>query len=272
MKRKTIFSVLLAALFCFFSAGMAFGFNMEDLISREQVNALIAGDKPVAVQFKDPLPQLCPKNETLARLIERERLDLEPSVMVETLNLYRKPPEAAKAAMNIREESELFNGILALSTLTGLQYFSVSRGEMRTFYETSYVIDGPSGKKPIPDPVLPFSRSGITIYARQKDLTFGDNRYKYDYTVSSGALIFAQQNLTSLSYGIIPAIGRNKLRSIFAILDAEEYLLIYAVSMAKTASVPGMRERIGNSFTNRVEAVLHWFQGQADMAFKKANS
>jgi hypothetical protein len=72
-----------------------------------------------------------------------------------------------------------------------------------------------------------------------------------------------------MSYGIIPAVGKNKLRSIVAVCDAGDCLLVYAVSMAKAASVPGLNDRISASFTNRAEAILDWFNRQADKVFKK---
>ena len=50
-------------------------------------------------------------------------------------------------------------------------------------------------------------------------------------------------------------------------LDAGEYILIYAVSMAKAASLPGMNDRIGSSFSNRAEAILQWITRGADRAF-----
>ena len=49
-----------------------------------------------------------------------------------------------------------------------------------------------------------------------------------------------------------------------AVIDAGDSLLIYAAAMAKTASVPGMGDRIGSSFTNRVKAILKWFVGRAN--------
>jgi hypothetical protein len=198
--------------------------------------------------------------------------DLEPTVMVETLHVHKKPPGAETAVWSADEETELYNSILALSTLAGLQYYSATRGAMRTFYETSSVIDGPSTKRPLPDPVYPRPPAGLTIYARQKDLTFGDNMYQYDFYTAPGAIIFIQQNLTSLTAGIIPAVGKNRLRSIVAVMDAGEYLLVYAASMARAASLPGMNERVGNSFANRAEAVLNWFSDQADKAYGKVRS
>ena len=271
MKSKTISVLVLTGFLAFFSGAGVYGFTLEDLVGPDQARALIAGEKPVLVQFKDPRPQLSPRYEVLTNLIEKVRQDLGPSVMVETLHLFVKPPEAEKIAWNTQEETGLYNEIVALSTLAGLQYFSVSRGTMRTFYETSSVIDGPSTKKPLPDPVYSSPPAELTLYARQKDLTFGDNIYQYNYYTAPGALFFIQQNLTSLTAGIIPAIGKNKLRSAVAVLDAGDYLLVYAASMAKAASLPGMKQRIGESFANRAEAVIHWFSDQAEKAFKKAH-
>jgi hypothetical protein len=137
---------------------------------------------------------------------------------------------------------------------------------MRTFYETSTVIDGPDTKRVLADPVYPEPRP-LTLYARQKDLTFGENIYRYDYYAESGAFLFVQQNLTAMNAGIIPAVGKNKLRSVVAVIDSGSHLLIYAVSMAKAPALPGLKERIGSSFSNRTEAVVGWFAGQADRVF-----
>ena len=263
MKLKTFFALLL----CIFAVESISGQNLTDFISAEQVRNLLTGDTPVVTQFNDPEPMLMPRHEILRRHIDALRRELEPSMMVETLHLYEKPREAQKAAWSASEKTSLYNGVLALSTLAGLQYFSASRGVMRTFYETSSVIDGPVTRKPLPDPVYTRPPEELTVYARQKDLTFGDNIYQYDFYSSDGIMIFVQQNLTALTAGIIPAVGRNRLRSVVAILDAGEYILVYAASMARTVALPGMKERVGNSFANRAEAVLHWFKGQADKAF-----
>jgi hypothetical protein len=187
--------------------------------------------------------------------------------MVETLHIYNKNFGGKKGLLSAAEEAKLYNMTLALSTLAGLEYYSASRGAMRIFYETSTVIDGPATKKPLPDPVYPRPLSDLTLYTRQKDSTFGDNIYQYDYYWRPGAVFFIQQNLTSLNYGIIPVVGKNKLRSLAAIIDTEDCILIYIASMSKTASLPGMKERIGNSFANRAEAVFNWFSDQAQRVF-----
>jgi hypothetical protein len=250
-------------------AGGAFGASLEQLLNPAQIVALNAGERPTEIQFKDPQFQLIPRHDRLRQVIESVRRELDPGIMVETLFLYKKP--AGMETWTAAEQLKLFNGILALSTLTGLQYYSASRQTMRTFYESSQVIDSPSTKRGVSDPVYPFLVDKLTIYARQKDLTFGDNTYQYDYYSFPDALVFVQQNLSSLSVGIIPAVGKNKLRSVVAVIDAGDSLLVYAASMARAASLPGMKERVGNSFSNRAGAILSWFVSQADKVFGAAN-
>ncbi|MDR2785605.1 MAG: hypothetical protein LBB83_06795 [Treponema sp.] len=260
-------TLLLLALATFPCAGRLFAVSLEDLLGPGQAAALISGERPSEIQFKNPRLLLLPRHGPVRAVIEDARGSLDPGIMVETLYLYKKPAAAARPLWTEAERLGLYNGILALSTLTGLQYYSASRKTMRTFYESSHVIDDPSAKTAAPDPVFQIPRDRLTIFARQKDMTFGDNTYQYDYYSFPDALILVQENLSSLNYGIITAVGKNKLRSVMAVIDAGEYLLVYAVSMAKAASLPGMKERIGNSFSNRAEAMLKWFEGQAGRAF-----
>ena len=269
MGSKAFLGLAAAMLLGFCPIGHLPGHSLEDLIGPEQAAAILAGEKPLLAQFRDPRSRLSPRHDVLRGHIEAQRRDLDPSVMVETLHIYQKPQPVENAAWSAEEEARLYNNLLALSSLAGLQYYSASRGSMRIFYETSFVIDGPSSKNPLPDPAYARPQAEIRIYARQKDLTFGDNIYQYDYYTAPGAIIFVQQNLTPLTVGIIPAVGKDRLRSVVAVFDAGNYLLVYAASMARAVSFPGMNDRLGNSFANRAEAVIQWFSAQADRALGK---
>jgi hypothetical protein len=268
MKRKSLLICVYAAVVLFvpFTSGAVFADSLEELVGAERA-ALLRGEGSITeVQLKNPGPLLLPRHDALRRFVSEQYDSLGPSLCVETLFRYAKPPQDAgnNAGWNETGRAGLFNQALAISSLAGIQYYSASRGVMRTFYESSAVIDGPATKKVIPDPVYASPPQSLTLYARQKDLTFGDNIYRYDYRAEADAFFFVQENLTALTAGIIPAVGKNKLRSVFAVIDCGDSLLVYAASMAKAASLPGMGERIGNSFTNRAEAILKWFTGRAD--------
>jgi hypothetical protein len=268
-----------AVFFLFLGAAPVFSASLEELIGRDRAEALIRGETLTELQFKLSRPLLIPQNDFVRQLITDMREDLDPSLFVESLFLYKKPAGAELPRWSPAEREALFNEALALSTLAGIQYYSSSRQTMRTFYETSVVIDGPDTRNPLTDPVygsaggtpsLPIPAE-LTLHARQKDLTFGDNVYRYTYHLREDSLVFIQQNLTIMNAGIIPAVGRNRLRSVAAVFDAGEYLLLYLSSMARAVSLPGLNERVGRSFSTRAEAILQWITGQADKAFGKAH-
>jgi hypothetical protein len=263
MKRRLI----LIGFFLGVGAAPVFSFSLNDLIDSKKVRVLLDQGTITEVQLKAPQLLLVPWYPFIQNLLNRIMGDLEPTFFVETLRLYKKPPGSALPVWSDGERKALFNGILALSTLRGIQYYSSTRKTMRTFYETSMVIDGPDTKQPLEDPIYREPPREAVVYARQKDLTFGDNIYQYTYYALPDSLVFIQQNYTSLTVGIIPAVGKDKLRSVVAVIDAGEYLLVYLASMAKAASFPGMNQQVGKSFSTRADAILQWFTAQADKAF-----
>jgi hypothetical protein len=215
-------------------------------------------------QLKNPAPALTPYNNTLTQLVNGIMNTLKPNMLVEALYLYSKPEhlKTDSGSWDDRQKVKIFNHMTAVNTLTGIQYYSSSRKAMRTFYEYSNIIDSPVTKKPLPDPVFTQPPASLTIYARQKDLTFGDNIYCYDYVSVKDAIIFTQENMTSLNYGIIPIIGKGNLRTVLAVFDCGDSILIYTSFMTKAASLPGLSDQISDSFINRAQAVLHWFSNR----------
>jgi len=257
----------LCSLALLFQAPPASAASLEELAGPEGAARLRAGETLSSVQFKPAGFELLPAHGGVKALAEAIRRELEPGVLAETLGIYKKPGPAGP--WTGAEKAALFNGAAAISSLAGTEYYSASRGTMRTFYESSTVIDGPDSKKPLPDPFFAAPPRELSLYARQKDLSFGNNIYRYDYRVMDDAIVFVQENLTAMTYGIIPAVGKNKLRSLVAVIDAGDCLLFYGVSAAKAASLPGMKERIGDSFSNRALAILKWYSGHADRAFAR---
>ena len=253
-----------ALLIFLFAASGCFSQSLESLIDSRYVPSLRSGEIVTRAQNKNLSPALVPGHQAVRGLVSETMTALAPNVMVETLYCYKKP---SARNWSEAERTAVFNQVTALSTLAGIQYFSVSRNSMRIFYETSTVIENPENKKVLPDPSHASPPPSLTLYARQKDSTFGDNIYRYDYRCDSVAVIFSQENITALSYGIIPAVSKGRLRTVAAIIDTNDSLLIYVASMAKTLTLLGIGERIGESFSNRAEAVLKWFTAGAGRIF-----
>jgi hypothetical protein len=240
---------------------------LEELVGAGRIEELAASNPITEVQHQNPGPRLMPRNSQVRRLINEAMEDLEPTLFVESLYRHKKPAGAAPGIWTRDERAKLYNICLSISSLAGIEYFSASRNRMRVFYETSAIIDGPETKRPLADPLYEDPPAELQLYARQKDLTFGDNIYRYTYYANPESLVFVQENLSALTVGPIAVVGKNRLRSVVAALDAGDSLLVYVASMARAASFPGMAGRAGRSFSNRAEAILTWFARQADGAF-----
>jgi len=235
-----------------------FALSPEELVPGYAVQ-LTADDKIVfEAQLKNPAPKLLPLDNDLKQFLSVEMETLNPGIMVEALYLFNKPADS------LTEKEEIFNKLTAISTLAGIQYYSASRGVMRTLFEYSAVIDGPDTKRPLADPFYRILPAKLTVYTRQKDLTFGDNIYLYNFFNADNGIFFMQENITTMNYSFVPVIRKGNLKIIMAVFDCGGSLLIYTVSMAKAVTLPGMGEWIGNSFSNRAEAILKWFTDRAD--------
>jgi hypothetical protein len=140
---------------------------------------------------------------------------------------------------------------------------------MRVLYETSHVVDEADTRQPLPDPVYQTPPAKLSLYARQKDTTFGDNLYLFTYEADERAFIITQENVSTITLAFVPVAGKRNLRSVVALLDAGEYLLLYSVSLARAVLLPGMKDQMYTSIGNRTAAYLAWFSRRADIAYAK---
>jgi hypothetical protein len=247
----------------------AFALPLESLLPEDLAKQLIQSGAVTRERFDTVTLGMVPRHEALGRLLDAIHKGVDPNITVESLRLYKKPSSGGWTAS---ERTELFNGILSLSTLKGIEYFSKSRNRMRILYETSSVIDGPETKKPLADPVYGNPPAELNVFVRLKDSTFGDNVYKFTYYSSESSFIVSQENITAVSYGPVPLVDKNKFRSVVAVFDCGPYLLVYAASLARASMVPGMKQRAGESISNKAAAVLSWFYQKADGVFGKAGA
>ena len=263
----TVKNRIFLVVFGFFIAGGSFALPLENLLQEVHIRQLMKSGAIDKERFDTTTLEMVPRNDILEKLIAVHKNSVEPNLIIESLRLYKKP--FSRGEWTASEKTELFNEIVAVSSLKGLEYYSKRRNTMRLLYETSTIIDNPDMKNPRPDPVFSSPPSELSIFVRQKDLTFGDNVYKYTYYSDESSLIVLQENISPMNYGIINVLAKSKLKSIVAVFDCGPNLLVYAVSFAKASMVPGMKQRAGESINNRANALLGWFTRKADRVFGK---
>jgi len=245
---------------------LAQALTLDELVPAENQKILIKEGVIKVFNVDDNKLALVPTGSSITGI--SEAIDIfKPTLLVESLFLYPKGSEYAHSMWSDSQQSNIFNVLCSISTLTGIEYYSASRKRMRIFYDKSYVVDGPEGKIPLSDPIVSKAPAKSTLYALQRDLTFGENRYRYDYDIQKHYIRFTQENLTTLHWGFVPLLGKGKLRTTVMVIDLEGYLLVYAISAAKAPLIPGLEGKMRDSFSNRADAIYGWFSKKADPIF-----
>ena len=193
---------------------------------------------------------LAPSNSIFAEVIEVFR-DIEADIGVEVVFVsdLDEPFETIQGA----------NALLEVSELKGLQYYSASRGAMRLLFEESHFIDSPESRIPDADPSVESLPSELSLYVLQRDLTFGENIYRFEFTATPSMIHLWFENLTPFKYGPIRFIRPNDMRlHIFLFTDADR-LIYYGFFGANSIRFPLVERTIYASFYNRIHALYTWF-------------
>jgi hypothetical protein len=180
-------------------------------------------------------------------------LKKEPELVIEGLYLLKSQGKeiSSKAIMD---------RLRSLRSLEGIQYYSVNKGGMKTLFVKSYAIDGPTTKKAIPDPIRADPPESELVYVLQEDLSFGENVYAYSFRRSGAELGLLVTNLTMMRYGIINAVEPSRLTTVLLALPRGPDYILYVATGAKVAMIPGLRDRVAESFMNRAKALIDWLK------------
>jgi hypothetical protein len=206
--------------------------------------------------------ELLPKHSAASGVAESVAADKSGVVVEAVFALQRKRPDAAAARRS--ELASIYGLMRSFSTLKGIEYYSVTYGKMRTLYSESYRIDDAAKRSPLPDQSPPSpdalpSKESILVF--QKDTSFGANVYRYSFTSFPDALLVEATNLTKMSYGIVPMVAAEGLKTRLIAVCAADAIVFYVES---DTEAPGLlRSRVGDSFANRAAALFAWFSANA---------
>ncbi|CEM60453.1 hypothetical protein DWQ65_07335 [Treponema phagedenis] len=226
--------------------------KLEKILPSPAVNALLENGelRYSAYRQKDMRATLQPMTkaaEKAARFWEGS----SPAFILESLYLYKKNEP-------IENHESITSVLRALSKLEGLEYYSASRKKMRTLYEKSYVVDNPEDKNRIADPV-DNPEKNISVFALQKDLTFGEYIYQYHFFEEEDGTGFCSENIDTLKYSIFKVIKPKQLKAAIAVHNLGDYLLVYCVTRADFLRLAGIAKKLENSLANRSDALFAWF-------------
>lgn len=233
-------------------------------------SAALAGGEPVLLFHPEEFtPALLPLT-TLSGGTEKQMMAGELNVGME--GLFFTPSERLPAGFMRTPEPErelvLYNILRSMSTLEGLEYYSASRGEMRTLFEECWILYGPDSRIPLPDPSFEIIPSTDVEFVHQKDKTFGTNVQEITYTAADNAFAAAILNRAPLRYkGLIKMVNSRDMQIHLIVVPVREGVLVYGSMSARTRNIKGFQERARNSFTTRVIALTGWYEKRLNEEF-----
>lgn len=199
-------------------------------------------------------PQL-PMREQVRRRIE----DLQPTVGVEMIVSWA-PPAGPPGG----DPRTIYNALHAVSSLKGIEYFSVSRGRMHTFFYDASFVESAESDRRIADPTwdaAPADGASERRYASLEDASFGRYVVEVTYETREGSFVLSFRNSLTIRKLLIPFVRPGDLLSTIVVIPLEDRIAVYGLSCVRALDVLGVVERKGeDSFTNRLAALMKWFQ------------
>jgi hypothetical protein len=172
-------------------------------------------------------------------------------------------------SMSEREQLiHAFNTLRSVSTQEGITYISYRKGNKPALLiEESHVADRIGGRKELEDPVVDYLPQRDKLIIFQKDTSFKNNYYEYEYLNSAVELFQQVTNKTDMRVlGLIPAVRRNVMDINTSIIFTEEGMLAYSVAVApnqkSVISILGFSVHLPSAFQRRITAVQEWFVDQ----------
>ncbi|MCQ2604819.1 MAG: hypothetical protein MJ215_07275 [Spirochaetia bacterium] len=164
---------------------------------------------------------------------------------------------------NGKTVTDIMNILTSISTIKGTQYYSQSAGEMTTLFTEAYVIDSEEAAAPQSDPVfteeLP---QNYSLLAQMEDSRFGTNNYLFCYQIQDNHINLQITNLTKLKYAGFKAVDENNFIFLLDIFVQDDKILVNNTGLCSPVSVPFMEKKINSAITNRINALLGWFEGE----------
>ena len=151
------------------------------------------------------------------------------------------------------------NILLEVSKLAGLQYYSASRSEMRLLFEESHFVESPDNRSRTSDPTVESLPAALSLYVLQRDLTFGENVYRFDFAATQSMIHIWFENITPYRYGPIRFIRSGDMRLHIYLFAEADRLIYYGFFGANAIRFPLVERTIYASFYNRIFALYSWF-------------
>lgn len=221
--------------------------------------------------FFEPSPLKWLPADGLATQIAREASRIETVIGLESIHIL--PFKEMKIReMDLPDEEmrrKVYNVLRSVSTLKGVEYYSVTRGRMRTLFEESYPVLSLEQPTRVRDPRITEEIppvSSMVIF--QRDTTFGESYSRWVYRAGEREIAISTTNLTPLKYSFFRMVDPEQMQIHLLVRPMEGGISFYGCAVVKSAKFLGLEKTKTESFYNRVKALYSWFKAELTKELK----
>jgi hypothetical protein len=161
------------------------------------------------------------------------------------------------------EERDLriFRGFTAFSSMKGLRARSPIFDWMEDFLLESYRVVSAENPSRLPDPSEPSAPVSATYVLYGREALVGEVLYELRFASHETWFEVALSNLTPMKSLLFRLVEPRELITLFYVIPTEDRILLYGLTLAKTALIPGIAGIERRSLANRMMALGSWFEG-----------
>lgn len=257
--KQTRFPIIVVVLLLAITSSPLYPLTLDELhavepnLTSDQAKTLLSTGSITRYFGAHEKPAFVP-NSSLSSGIEAESSSLDYTTGVETL-YFTKDAHPNNAATLL----SWYNVLRSISTLKGVKYYDLLSGSMKTLFYQSYVVDNPTDRKRIPDPLVASLPSESTITIMQHDSRFGSNYYRVRYRAAPDAISLTMTNLTTLSLWFIHVVPPGAMQLHLLVMPWNGQRVFYGSVEVKVTTFLGLKGLVRDAFHNRIVALYDWF-------------
>lgn len=157
--------------------------------------------------------------------------------------------------MTVQKASEIARSI---SKMVTIDYYSNTRRKITKLYKKAGMVEAENSSKIIADYNYG-NCDGKTCYCLMDDASFGVTHYRLDYKQAESELLTVFTNTDDMGLGPIRAIMPKDLVINLLIQECDDGMVVYLCADLDSKKMPGVRGKITESMTARMDAISGWF-------------
>ena len=225
--------------------------KVKDIVGDRFYSQLIRDGK-IVITHEDQFVnlELIPKSQYASKL-KSNLIQKQPKHFYYTYEaLYYLPK-----TITVQRASEIARSI---SKMVTIDYYSNTRRKVTQLYKKAYMIENEKSSAAISDSNYG-NCDGKTYYCLMDDASFGETRYRLDYSQSESELLTVFTNTDDMGLGLIRAIMPQDLVINLLIQECDDGMVVYLCADLDSKKMPGVRGKITESMTARMDAISGWF-------------